>query len=121
MCAGCAPNRRRHPYRLSLMASPQTRVEKMGHIGPNWFASVMGTGIVATAAATLPVNVPGLNVFARAVWVAAAVLLVGFALTRIVAAGEALIVGAAIFSLAVSTSYSARRSSNTRAAVSKIP
>ena len=23
-------------------------------LGPNWFASVMGTGIVATAAATLP-------------------------------------------------------------------
>jgi hypothetical protein len=29
--------------------SPQTRVEVLGNIGPNWFASVMGTGIVATA------------------------------------------------------------------------
>jgi C4-dicarboxylate transporter/malic acid transport protein len=46
------------------------------HLGPNWFASVMGTGIVATAGATLPVHIPGLHVFALAVWVFAAVLLV---------------------------------------------
>ncbi|GAA5140497.1 TDT family transporter [Nocardioides marinquilinus] len=39
-----------------------------GFIGPNWFASVMGTGIVANAAATLPVQLPGLLVFARIVW-----------------------------------------------------
>src|SRR3984893_15182610 len=47
-----------------------------GRLGPNWFASVMGTGIVATAAATLPVHVPGLRSFAEVVWVLAAVLLV---------------------------------------------
>ena len=52
-------------------------VEKLGSIGPNWFASVMGTGIVATAGATLPVDIPGLVVFTRAVWVFAAVLLAG--------------------------------------------
>lgn len=56
--------------------SLQTRVEVLGNIGPNWFASVMGTGIVATAGATLPVHVPGLRAFAGAVWVIAAVLLV---------------------------------------------
>jgi C4-dicarboxylate transporter/malic acid transport protein len=44
-------------------------------IGPNWFASVMGTGIVANAAATLPFHVPGLNGFAVAVWVLACMLL----------------------------------------------
>jgi C4-dicarboxylate transporter/malic acid transport protein len=49
--------------------------ERLGHIGPNWFASVMGTGIVANAGATLPVNVPGMHMFTRIVWVAAAVLL----------------------------------------------
>ena len=49
----------------------------LGHIGPNWFASVMGTGIVANAGATLPVNVPGMLIFTRTVWVAAALLLVG--------------------------------------------
>src|SRR3984885_2931572 len=45
-------------------------------IGPNWFASVMGTGIVAIAAATLPFRVPGLHVFAQVVWVLAATWLV---------------------------------------------
>ena len=53
-----------------------TRVEILGGIGPNWFASVMGTGIVANAGATLPVHLPGLYTFTRAVWVIAALLLV---------------------------------------------
>ena len=56
--------------------SPQTRVEVLGNIGPNWFASVMGTGIVAIAGATLPVHVVGLRAFTEVVWVIAAVLLV---------------------------------------------
>ena len=41
-------------------------------LGPNWFASVMGTGIVATAAATLPVQWPGLREFATVIWLLAA-------------------------------------------------
>jgi C4-dicarboxylate transporter/malic acid transport protein len=53
-----------------------TRVEVLGNIGPNWFASVMGTGIVATAGATLPVHVAGLRAFTQVVWVIAAALLV---------------------------------------------
>jgi C4-dicarboxylate transporter/malic acid transport protein len=57
-------------------SSPLTRVEVLGNIGPNWFASVMGTGIVATAGATLPVRVAGLHAFAEVVWVIAAALLV---------------------------------------------
>ena len=56
--------------------SPQTRVEVLGNIGPNWFASVMGTGIVAIAGATLPIHVVGLRAFAQLVWVIAAALLV---------------------------------------------
>lgn len=51
------------------------------HITPNWFASVMGTGIVATAAATLPVQSPVLHYFATMVW-----LLAGVALTTLSAA-----------------------------------
>lgn len=47
-------------------------------VAPNWFAAVMGTGIVAIAAATLPLRVPGLREFALAVWVLAAALLVVF-------------------------------------------
>jgi C4-dicarboxylate transporter/malic acid transport protein len=50
------------------------------NLGPNWFASVMGTGIVATAGATLPVHVTGLRVFALIVWAVAAILLVGLLL-----------------------------------------
>ena len=46
-----------------------------GYIGPNWFASVMGTGIVANAAATLPVHPPALLALARTVWVLDVVLL----------------------------------------------
>jgi C4-dicarboxylate transporter/malic acid transport protein len=48
----------------------------LGFIGPNWFASVMGTGIVAVAAASLPFTVPGLIAVATAFWVLAAALLV---------------------------------------------
>jgi tellurite resistance protein TehA-like permease len=53
-----------------------TELARLQHFGPNWFASVMGTGIVATAGVTLPVHVPGLHVFSRVVWVVASVLLV---------------------------------------------
>ncbi|OSC31346.1 C4-dicarboxylate ABC transporter [Mycobacterium vulneris] len=56
--------------------SAHTRVEILGNIGPNWFASVMGTGIVATAGAALPVHVAGLRAFALVIWVIAATLLV---------------------------------------------
>ena len=51
-----------------------TRVEVLGNIGPNWFASVMGTGIVAIAGATLPLHMPGLRAFTEAVWVVATAL-----------------------------------------------
>lgn len=62
---------------MSTAAAPShTRVEVLGNIGPNWFASVMGTGIVAIAGATLPVQVPGLRGFTYGVWALAAVLLV---------------------------------------------
>ena len=63
----------RLPWLLSSLQSPG---QVLGNLGPNWFASVMGTGIVAVAGATLPVHIPGLRVFALAVWVLATVLLV---------------------------------------------
>ncbi len=46
------------------------------HLGPNWFASVMGTGIVANAGALLPVQVPGLRVVEVGLWLLAATMLV---------------------------------------------
>ncbi|MFD8302469.1 TDT family transporter [Streptomyces sp. NPDC059690] len=38
------------------------------HLGPNWYAAVMGTAIVATAGAGLPVHAPGLRTACAAVW-----------------------------------------------------
>ncbi|MEU6250583.1 TDT family transporter [Glycomyces sp. NPDC047010] len=56
----------------------------VANAAPNWFASVMGTGIVANAAATLPLQFPGLRAAATAVWGLAAVLLI--ALTAVTVA-----------------------------------
>jgi C4-dicarboxylate transporter/malic acid transport protein len=58
------------------MRSMTTEAARLQNFGPNWFASVMGTGIVATAGATLPIHVAGLHVFSRGVWVVATALLV---------------------------------------------
>lgn len=52
------------------------RVPWLANLGPNWFASVMGTGIVASAAVSLPHQVPGLHTFALLVWLIAAAMLV---------------------------------------------
>jgi C4-dicarboxylate transporter/malic acid transport protein len=49
---------------------------KSRKFGPNWFASVMGTGIVANAAALLPVHAPALLTAATVIWIAAALLLI---------------------------------------------
>jgi hypothetical protein len=46
------------------------------HLGPNWYTSIMGTGIVANAAASLPVQFPGLRTAATIVWAFAALMLV---------------------------------------------
>lgn len=46
------------------------------NLGPNWFAAVMGTGIIANAAATLPWQFPGLRAVATVVWALASILLV---------------------------------------------
>ncbi|WP_330180445.1 TDT family transporter [Nocardia sp. NBC_01503] len=71
----------KRPRLLSALQSPH---QVFGHLGPNWFAPVMGTGIVATAAATLPVRIPGLSVFARVVWVLAAATLLAVVLAMAV-------------------------------------
>lgn len=69
---GVRADLRRLPRILSSADTPQERV---GFLGPNWFASVMGTGIIANAGATIPVHVVGLHTFLVVVWVGAAVLL----------------------------------------------
>lgn len=47
------------------------------NLGPNWFSSVMGTGIVANAGALLPLPIPGLRTFATTLWILDTVLLAG--------------------------------------------
>src|SRR4051794_41722015 len=70
------PTEGRSPGRGFLAALDDRRLA-LAAVGPNWFASVMGTSIVATAAAGLPVRVPGLRPFAVVVWVLAGLLLIG--------------------------------------------
>ncbi|MGV4924745.1 TDT family transporter [Streptomyces sp. BHT-5-2] len=54
------------------------------HLGPNWYAAVMGTAIVANAGATLPLSAPGLRPALRAVWVLSALMLLALMTARTV-------------------------------------
>jgi C4-dicarboxylate transporter/malic acid transport protein len=56
--------------------SPTTPKVPRVLLTPSWFAAVMGTGIVANAAAGLPRQFPGLRTAATVVWVGAVVLLI---------------------------------------------
>ena len=62
--------------RHGLLADLDHPGQVFASITPNWFAAVMGTGIVAVAAATLPEQFSGLQAMATVVWGLAAVLLV---------------------------------------------
>ncbi|MEV5609881.1 TDT family transporter [Streptomyces sp. NPDC052225] len=50
-------------------------VTAVRHLGPNWYASVMGTAIVANAGATLPVQFTGLRTACTLVWALSFVML----------------------------------------------
>ncbi|MGC5025786.1 TDT family transporter [Tsukamurella sp. DT100] len=63
------------PAPSGLLRDLRSPWEAFSNLTPNWFASVMGTGIIANAAVGLPIHVPGLRTAAAAVWVLAAVLL----------------------------------------------
>ncbi|MEV6102147.1 TDT family transporter [Nocardia sp. NPDC051981] len=72
-------------FRRTAAAAPAAQVstptaagegwQPLRHLAPNWFAAVMGTGIIANAAATLPTQFPGLKGAATVVWALAALLL----------------------------------------------
>ncbi|MFD3647157.1 TDT family transporter [Streptomyces cyaneofuscatus] len=64
----------RLPHRTGMQEGVR-RLPSLRHIGPNWYASVMGTAIVASAGAALPVDVPGLRGACTVVWALSAVLL----------------------------------------------
>ncbi|MFF3402426.1 TDT family transporter [Streptomyces sp. NPDC002659] len=51
------------------------RLPSLRHFGPQWYATVMGTAIVATAGGGLPVHVPGLRTACTAVWALSAAML----------------------------------------------
>ncbi|WP_167413987.1 carboxypeptidase regulatory-like domain-containing protein [Streptomyces carpinensis] len=57
-------------------SAPTVNREKRPLLSPSWFAAVMGTAIVANAAATAPWSFHGLQTAAMVVWLGAAVLLI---------------------------------------------
>lgn len=65
----------RRPARPALLRDLAHPGEALSNVTPNWFASVMGTGIIANAAVSLPVHVPGLRTAAVVAWVLASLLL----------------------------------------------
>lgn len=58
------------------------RFPSLRHIGPNWYASVMGTAIVASAGAGLAVDVPGLRAACVLVWALSALMLLSVLAAR---------------------------------------
>lgn len=68
--------------------SPRTTenraVAAVRHLGPNWYATVMGTAIVATAGAGLPGEVPGLRTACAVVWALSLTILVAVLAARAV-------------------------------------
>jgi Voltage-dependent anion channel len=76
MARTVVPDHPQPPGHHGLLRDLDRPADVFAHLGPNWFASVMGTGIVATAAATLPIQWPGLHGFAAAIWVLCALWLI---------------------------------------------
>jgi C4-dicarboxylate transporter/malic acid transport protein len=62
--------------RFGLLGELDHPRQAFGYVTPNWFAAVMGTGIIAVAAHSLPWTPPGLAVVAVVFWLLAVVLLV---------------------------------------------
>ncbi|TCN41648.1 C4-dicarboxylate transporter/malic acid transport protein [Kribbella orskensis] len=62
--------------RAGVLRDLQRPSQVFSNLTPNWYASIMGTGIVAVAAVTLPWQPPGLHIGAVVIWALAAVLLV---------------------------------------------
>ncbi|GII83532.1 C4-dicarboxylate ABC transporter [Sphaerisporangium siamense] len=67
---------------FGLLRDLERPADLFRHLGPNWYASVMGTGIVANAAGTLPVRVTGMRTAATVVWALAGLLLVTLTAAR---------------------------------------
>ncbi|MFI5763351.1 MULTISPECIES: TDT family transporter [unclassified Streptomyces] len=59
----------------TLPTAAAHKAPSLRHLGPNWYASVMGTAIIANAGATLPYQLPGQRVVCQIFWVLAATAL----------------------------------------------
>lgn len=59
----------------SPLPEAAVRLPGVRHLGPNWYACVMGTAVVATAGVALPHRLPGLRTACTAVWALALVML----------------------------------------------
>ncbi|MGW2720250.1 TDT family transporter [Streptomyces sp. NPDC001492] len=58
------------------------RATAVRHLGPNWYAAVMGTAIVATAGSALPLGIPALRTVWAAVWALSLGLLLALVAAR---------------------------------------
>ncbi|RSS76910.1 TDT family transporter [Streptomyces sp. WAC06614] len=67
---------RHHPLPGPFTTPQPRRLPALRHLGPNWYAAVMGTAIVANAGASFPYGVPGLRTACQVVWALSAVALV---------------------------------------------
>jgi C4-dicarboxylate transporter/malic acid transport protein len=67
-----------------LLRDLQRPSQAFSNLTPNWYASIMGTGIVAVAAASLPWHPRGLHTGALVVWALAALLLVALTAATVV-------------------------------------
>jgi C4-dicarboxylate transporter/malic acid transport protein len=75
------------PYRLGqawLLRDLQRPSQVFSNLTPNWYASIMGTGIVAVAAVSLPWQPRGLHIGALVVWALAAFLLVALTAATVI-------------------------------------
>ncbi|MET9609803.1 TDT family transporter [Streptomyces sp. NPDC006512] len=72
MATTLAPTRATRTTRTA----PRThKVPALRHLGPNWYASVMGTAIIANAGATLPYQLPGQRLVCQGMWALSALAL----------------------------------------------
>jgi C4-dicarboxylate transporter/malic acid transport protein len=68
---------------LSARAAPRRRAPAVRHLGPNWYAAVMGTAGLASAGAAVPVRIAGLRTVCAGVWALSLVMLVVLLAARV--------------------------------------
>ncbi|RSS49891.1 C4-dicarboxylate ABC transporter [Streptomyces sp. WAC07061] len=64
-----------HPRTTAAPALRTHKVPRLRHLAPNWYASVMGTAIIANAGAALPYQLPGQRVACQLLWALSAAAL----------------------------------------------